>query len=127
MGAGLGDERYVWVTWVTAVLLPLLLYFGLVFLPKAGAVRLLALATLAMGALWLSYFIIPGGTTATVVDHGVTWLVTLTAFTVALGLGGTMMAMKSRLPDHWPSWSWPVCAILALGAVALPALRIFGV
>lgn len=113
--------------WLISIVLPLLLYSGLVFLPIAGAVRLLALSTIGIGALWLEFYLNPTGSALPEAERGIFGVFVLLAFTIALVLGGTMLVLKTRLPKHWPSWSWPVCALLALFAVCMPFLRILEV
>ncbi|WP_317054952.1 hypothetical protein [Roseovarius rhodophyticola] len=113
-------------SWFVGIALPLALYFGLVFLPRAGAIRLLILTGMGLGVLWTAYFLKVGGSGALDPVKGAYSVLMLLAFTIALVLGGTMMVMKTRLPETWPTWSWPICVLVALVAVGIPLVRMFG-
>ncbi|MEL7256286.1 MAG: hypothetical protein AAFN80_00385 [Pseudomonadota bacterium] len=113
-------------SWFVGTALPLALYFGLVFLPKAGAIRLLILSGIGIGVLWVAYFMKIGGSGALDPVKGAYSIIMLLALTIALALGGSMMVLKSRLPETWPTWSWPVCVAVALMAVGVPVVRILG-
>ncbi len=111
------------MSWFVGIALPLALYFGLALLPKAGAVRLFILSGLGISVLWAAFFLKIGDAGVFDTSDGVYNIMKLLGFSTALVLGGSMMVLKTRLPDTWPIWSWPVCVVLALVAVGLPILR----
>ena len=107
--------------------LPLLVFFGLVTLPKGHPALLGVLAVGGViGLIWVSY-LLSIGPLFTGVDRADSFMVGAAAIlTGAWLLAAILQGVRGAFGPNTPKWLWPGLVVVAFLVTGIPALRIFG-
>lgn len=106
--------------------LPALLFLIIVLMPKGRPALRTSLAFAAL--LVVLWFALRMEMLPALTQHGDNQTLLsglfLLAMTMSWFLGSTLQMFRTRLPEDWPGWVWPLMVLGSFGAIGFVVLRL---
>lgn len=107
--------------------LPLIVFFGLVALPKGRpALRGVLITGALIGFIWLSYIFSIGPFFTGNARADAFMVAAAAILTGAWLVAAILQAVRGAFGPNTPGWFWPVMVIATLIGLGIPAFRILG-